>query len=262
MAIRFLLIYILILLVSGCSNRVHMNVDSVTEHNTRRSYTVALKILEHSNYQFYNYKIFLTKQEEDSLKKLNILYSKEYRQDKIKDFHVMRHQVAYFLSSLGNSYKISISIATLIEKYVRAVVYNHTNRSDFILRICTFNPKDNSELYKIPRWHFDIADTENQYYKNIITLKGPKTLFVHLQPGYMRKLKKIINNIDYTSSQSYMSARLQCHRIITACINDKNCIIDNAENGWATVFKIGNHESIALHSEPYIFSERLFVSIK
>lgn len=249
-------------MVSGHNERGHMNVDLVTEHDTRSSYNAGLKILEHSNYQFINYKIFLTKQEEDSLKKLNISYSKEYRQDKIKDFYVIRHQVACFLSSLGNSYKISISVAKLIEKYVRAVVYNHITRSDFILRICAFNPKDNLELYKIPRWHFDIADKEDQHYKNIITLKGPKTLFVHLQLEYIKKLKNIINNIDYTNSESYMSASLQSHRIITACINDKNCTIDNAENGWATVFKIGNHESIALHSEPYISSERLFVSIK
>ena len=220
-------------------------------------YGEAFKLLEKGVEQFVDYPLILSELEEYNLGILKINQTKRYSYDHQPNGNISTGLTS-FLQAIGNSYEVSLSIAKLVENVVSNVFFYH-NRNILYLRMNSYNPSDNEDTFEISRWHFDLLSFREYPYKIAITLKGPKTLFVKL-PFNIRE--EFIIMQEYVDSRNHSEVRLKSANLIKECINNKSCVLHQAMHKQATVFSIGNQSFAALHSEPPIYSERLFLSIK
>lgn len=151
-----------------------------------------------------------------------------------------------FLKSLGNEIEASNTATSLILNLVNQVLVASGKETAWI----TLRASPKSTAFDIPRWHtdgyfynLDVEERDEQY-KVIIVLKGPQTLFYDL-PSDMREMFNVLCLRDDRDALAQMLDITQS---------------TSAQLYHGAIFIVGADYS-AVHSEPAIHEDRLFLSI-
>lgn len=155
-------------------------------------------------------------------------------------------EISQFLQGLGNSAELSNSASKIITKIIFQSLIG-CKRERAHIQLISFSHTD---AYDIPRWHRD--GSLDGGYKIVMALKGPQTLFYpqalfHPSPEMQEFYFMGFNFIDWTK-----------HRMALAKMLDMSQVI-SANHNQAVIFLMGDNG--ALHSEPPIHEDRLFLAI-
>lgn len=156
----------------------------------------------------------------------------------------LKEELSAFLKSLGNTDACQVEHAsTLVHSLTQTVLTElQAETAWVVMRVST--PHD---AFITPRWHID-----GYYYKPsegiifpkfAMTLKGPHTLFYSADQS---EQKMVIDNLD---KREYVAKSLKTEKIISPL------------QGQGAFFVVGNALSAAVHSEPDITSDRIFLAI-
>ena len=197
-----------------------------------------------SNKPFTNFNIKLSHEEINNLSNIRIDTPKVY--DNFGKLDNLTNELDEFIKSLNqNNNRVSQSIATLIKELVNDVTLGFEKATAWV----TVRASIATDLWDIPRWHTDgyyYSPYIGEQYKVVITLKGSASLFYPLSHDLREKFyslqfdpenrETIANMLDVT--QSFSALPMQ----------------------EGTIYIVGTNYS-AVHSEPPIHEERLFLSI-
>lgn len=165
-------------------------------------------------------------------------------------------KVVEFLQLLGNSEADSLVAAEIIHRIVNNCL-SSLNLQDAWVAIQAFEPND---VYDIARWHID---SERLYkinsgflYKIVCALKGDSTLLCNAPKIARHEFLKMLSKkySDPKGQQGY-----QMRKDIAKLLQIYE--IQSAQPGQGTVFIMGCESTGAIHSEPAIDKERIFMSI-
>lgn len=149
----------------------------------------------------------------------------------------------FFISSNENNRAVAEQTSALINQMVQKVVHNLKAEAAWVV-IRTSKP--NNE-FKTPRWHIDgyyyKSYTGNPLPKFVITLRGPSTLFYKAD---VSEQKMVTENID---RREYIANQLHQEKVTTP------------NTGQGVFFVVGNPAQAAVHSEPHIDADRIFLAI-
>lgn len=166
------------------------------------------------------------------------------------DLENLRSELFPFIVDLGNDESHSLSIAEKIANIIHELI--PVNKTAYIIIRAT-TPNHN---FDIPRFHTDGAFYEpydSPQYKIAMTLKGASTLFVEPSQNQREELDIIQKNFSASEMLDY---QIKSQQIFF------NSSILTASFGQASLFRVGiPHEEAAVHSEPKMETERLFLSI-
>jgi hypothetical protein len=221
-------------------------------------------------YQFFD--LELTEPQKKYLDKLVINTTKEYcnygKLDELLD------KIQAYIHSLGEADPaVIMAVAEIIDSIVKKVLaYFKTETAIVILRASLPNNQ-----FAIPRWHTDgnyFGDQQGTQCKAAVTLKGPCTLFYNI-PKEKRQdfahyqtndptisfLPKITKNEMTTEDWVKLDGMEKTHRRnIDDFLGDKSKVVSPSLDQGA-YFKVGDLNTAAVHSEPHITSNRLFLSV-
>jgi hypothetical protein len=130
---------------------------------------------------------------------------------------------------------------------------------DALIRINASNPKNLQDIFDLPRWHFDYI-SNGVLCKFVMALKGPQTLYVKLSQRKRNEIIKILG--EYKDMEDLKIIRGKIANLVKLCISKNQCFLYDGKEYTGVIHKLGDFTSAALHSEPPIHSERLFLSIK
>jgi hypothetical protein len=170
--------------------------------------------------------------------------------------------VKHFISSLSPAnLNFADSIAKVVTKLTQKVCAQLEGETAWVCVRASIPTKE----FTIPRWHLDgyyyKPYIDNQY-KAAVALKGPRTLFFNASNEQRKALS------DYQLSiQTDEKGEIDKDKMIVLANNQKmflNNIFNKsmaitADSGQGTIFLAGDNG--AIHSEPDIASQSLFVSI-
>ncbi len=174
-----------------------------------------------------------------------------------------------FLKSLGNSDEQAQVASKIIYNIVMRDVSSFDGGTGWV-SLRSFKPNTS---YDLPRWHTDGAfyrSKENFCYKVAYALKGPSTLFLQLpddmRAEFLNMQSQTFAGMTYAEIKSLSEEEIDDlalpHRIKLADLL-KDSHVDTVPVNTGTIFITGNprvHRS-AVHSEPPIHKDRLFLSI-
>ena len=197
---------------------------------------------------FVNFDLHLSPDELRDFETLNVSETSSY--DNFGHLGTLRDETARFLQSLGNTPELSACAAETIDRVVKdSLLAVKADTAWFTLR--AFLP---THAFDIPRWHTDgrfYTETETDQKKIATTLKGPSTLLNDLPDGLRSAFhEKLRSSYDDTPEERHA---------INTLIDPKNT--QRAGHGQATIFIVGSEDRAAVHSEPAISTERIFLSI-
>lgn len=157
---------------------------------------------------------------------------------------------AKFLQSIGNDPALSLRVAETIDRLVKDTL-SAVNAETAWFTIRSFTPTD---AFDIPRWHtdgkfYDLEDADQR--KIAMTLKGSGTLLNNLPQSLRETFNSVARSFDRDSPEN--------RRTLEKLIDPAHTHIGTA--GQGTIFIVGSDERAAVHSEPPIHSERLFMSL-
>lgn len=205
---------------------------------------------------FLDFTLGLSEEEKKTITKIKINSEGIKPYDNFGNLNKLTSEVSVFLESLGNSKELSSSATNIIERIVHDVKTAFDTETVWItIRLFT-----KSTLFDMPRWHTDgyyYSPFEGNQYKVALTLKGPGTLFLKL-PSEVRKL--FMETQYEMTPENSDEMRKKLIRLLEKYSIDKS-LIHQGKAYSGTVFIVGNSDNAAIHSEPPINSERLFVSI-
>ncbi len=183
----------------------------------------------------------LTKEDLEVFESLHISQGMVYNQ--FGELALLKSECLQFLRDVCNNEEALIQAASeIIEK----IVFNVSKASQKETAWISLRAYTPNEVYNTPRWHTDgsyYAPDYGAQYKFATTLKGPSTYFMPLDEE-MRSLYE-----DHSDDRAFLAEVFQK---------------DEAEQpriGQGAIFVVGNSRFSALHSEPKIDSQRLFLSI-
>ncbi len=158
-------------------------------------------------------------------------------------------ETSSFFESMGNDKEVSYSVACTIDKVVNDVIQAaHKETAWVSIRAFTRDKE-----YDVPRWHTDgyyFKPFKGLVHKIVFTLKGPATLFYDMPEDVKRKFYKI-----GTSLRGHPKGREQIARLVDASK------IYQPKLYSGVIFIAGDKNAAAVHSEPPIHEDRLFISI-
>lgn len=163
--------------------------------------------------------------------------------DRYGSLHLLQDEIPELLRKIGNDDEELIQEAsTIIYKIITQVTKGFGKQTAWVsIRASQPNP-----LFDIPRWHTDgyyYSPYFGMQYKFAVGLKGNPTLFYSLDETMREIFRK--NQED---------------RVTLSQIFDVNKA-DTAPKGFGAIFIVGPRDYGALHSEPKIDSNRIFISI-
>ncbi len=167
-----------------------------------------------------------------------------------------------FFESMGNDYDSSYVVAKSIHKIVQKIVRDLRAESFWL----TMRIPNKSNLFDVPRWHQDgyyYSPFRGFMYKIALTLKGPTTLFYNISSQDRKKFDEIFDRkIEYKDENGQLQRESYGDTIEGRKELDKD--IDHSKVHQpklytGTVFIVG--DNAAVHSEPPIHSDRIFISI-
>ena len=156
-------------------------------------------------------------------------------------------EIEAYLKKLGN--ENAPSIAPIITHIVQKVLAVLKKDACWI----TIRSFTKTNAFDMPRWHTDgnyFDSNAGKQYKIAFTLKGPGTLFYNL-PQHLRDRFNQFEGGCFDPTN-----RIQCAKLLS----DKDKIHQTPPL-HGTIFLVGDAQNAAVHSEPPIYEDRLFISI-
>lgn len=209
----------------------------------------SIQTLNTRSFAFYD--LHLSPDEQRALQQVKISSTEQY--NNFGHLDTLQFEVKTFISSLGKGNEtlaasVSVLIARLVQDVLRA-----SGRETAWVCIRAFTPTDE---YDTPRWHTDgyyYAPYEGESCKFALALKGPGTLFYQETPEGRMQFKVLQQNgrEDDHYNRQPLADLLSQHPERSASPG----LLQGA------VFIVGSEGRAAIHSEPPIPEERLFLSI-
>lgn len=160
-----------------------------------------------------------------------------------------------FFSNLDNNVFNCQIITRLIKKLAKQVCSCYKKKALW-LKIESSTPNNKFDMV---RWHYDgnyyKIDDDMIQTKFITTLKGPGTLLIEPNQQLRQKFEEIFFNMDMTVTDD--TIRKQVRELL------KNNTKKQLKNNEGTIFITANklYNKFAIHSEPPINEDRIFLSI-
>ncbi|MCE2716213.1 MAG: hypothetical protein ACK4V2_04255 [Pseudomonadota bacterium] len=205
---------------------------------------------------FIDFNLGLTKAEKQQLEKIVVRPCDCY--DNYGDLSKLVVDLTIYFESLGNDYDSSHKVAISIHKIVERIVKDLEIESFWL----TMRLPNKSDMYNIPRWH-----TDGYYYppykgrvpKVVFTLKGPTTLFYSASSDDRKVYDEIFYRRVEDQNDYYYGNTIEGRNDLVKIINNSNVHQPLLQTG--TVYIVGDKTSAAIHSEPTIHEDRIFISI-
>lgn len=205
---------------------------------------------------FIIFDLMLSEDEVDCFKKLKIGSSICY--NNYGDLVNLECGTKSFLQSLDNENEISELAARVITKMVIQSLIGCGQESAWVTLRASTNTDAHvdADKFDIPRWHRDgiFYSSSNLKYKIVTALKGAQTLlypqdsFNNLSSTMQERFRLLSEGEETKDSREARAKMLDMSKVISA---KPHC---------ATIFVVGA-DNAALHSEPPIREDRLFLSI-
>ncbi|MDP1723887.1 MAG: hypothetical protein Q8L85_04220 [Alphaproteobacteria bacterium] len=175
-------------------------------------------------------------------------------------------EVNEFIKKLSQENEIiAKEVSQLIEKLVKELIQASGKETAWV----ALRPSIPNSDFDLPRWHHDgyfYKPYDIQQYKFALVLKGPSTLFCKLSPDEKKAFdilkKKEIQKIVQDESGKIIKFEedISNRQALATMISDFQAPITIAKPYQGAVFVVGGNKA-AIHSEPPISTNRLFLSI-
>lgn len=197
---------------------------------------------------FVNFDLGLAPEALVDMRALTVNEHKDY--SNFGQIDTLRNDIANFLESVGNAPDLSGRVADVLDQVVKdSLSAVRAEAAWFTLR--SFTPTDQ---YDTPRWHTDgwfFTPDGTRQQKIALAVKGSKTLLNDLPQTLRERFYKLLRSFESDTTEN----RQEIGKLVNPEDNQ------TALEGQATVFDVGDEATAAVHSEPPIHSERLFMSI-
>lgn len=224
---------------------------SLAMENTKetREIQTAIKALGPSH-SFVYYDLHLSESEKSAVNALKINKTDSY--NNYANLNALESEVREFIKALGKGNETNAKeIARLIVRLVNEIL-QASGRETAWVAVRAFTP---TSEYDVPRWHTDgyyFEPYSGNLNKFALTLKGSPTLFYPLPND---KKEQFYALRDKGSEQNDYN-----RQDLADTLGQPKEIISTAQPYQGAVFIVGSHNA-AVHSEPPIKEERLFISI-
>lgn len=192
---------------------------------------------------FASFDIKFSSAEKDTLDKIDIDHENAY--DNFGHLDVLANEVETFIKSIGkNNTKKSKSVADLVTRLVNNAILSFKKETAWVA-VRAFTA---TNFWDSPRWHSDgyyYSPYTGEQYKIAIALKGASTLFYPLADEMREKFNSLQFNPE---NRETISKMLDTSKAVSVAL------------GHGAIFIVGTPYA-AVHSEPPIHEERLFLSI-
>lgn len=217
---------------------------------SRLSIKTSLQQLNRQPFAFFD--LYMSEEEKQQLQSLDLSFPKNNVKpyDNYGDLSNLELEVENFLYDLCLQKDQAKSLANLIEKISNRII------SEFCAESCwiALRPMPSNPLYVIPRWHTDgymFAPYSGVQYKVAMVFRGAGTLFCNPSED----LKKKFHAIQDDDIDSFDENRIKLANLLTHVHKQ------SPTSSHGAIFKVGDTESAAIHSEPNVLEPRLFFSI-
>jgi hypothetical protein len=227
-----------------------VNVSLAIENEKEiREIQTAIKALSPSR-SFAYYDLHLSEDEKSTVNALKINKTDSY--NNYGNLNVLESEVREFVKALGKGNETDAKeVAGLIVRLVNEIL-QASGRETAWVAVRAFTP---TSEYDVPRWHTDgyyFEPYSGDPYKFALTLKGPPTLFYRLPDNKREEFYALWRKGTEQNDHNRQAFADMLGRSKEA--------ISIAQPYQGAVFIVGSHNA-AVHSEPPIKEERLFISI-
>ena len=204
----------------------------------------------------------------DEIQKLqNLTINKRSSMNNYGHFDTLESEIVGLLRSLGNNEED----AQVASKIIYNIIIHDVSLCDCQTAWVLLRAFVPNELYDVPRWHTDgvyYRSEGNCCYKLVYALQGPSTLFLEL-PDQIRTDFFKIQNKTFAGMTSAEIKSLSRRQLDDLRLGDRiklaelvaDFYVHEAPANVGTIFATGNPVRAAIHSEPPIHENRLFMSI-
>lgn len=234
-----------LMLVVAKSSQHDLEADSSTSKLAQNLYQ-SYKNLD-ADKTFDHFKVDFSQEEQSALESLYINKTTSY--ENFDRLDVLQEELISFLIELGNSEPIAKKVARVLERIVKEILIGLTAESAWVA-VRSFTP---CSLYDVPRWHTDgyyYEPFQGNQYKVVISLKGAGTLFSSVAPSVRRAFNALQKLEDTEETRQQRARLLAPHSPSSPFVW-----------GQGSIFIVGSPTNAAIHSEPPIKEERLFMSV-
>jgi hypothetical protein len=203
-----------------------------------------------SSCSFAHFDLQLSDAERAALRELTIGRTCTY--DNFGNTPALEAETVHYFASLGTAPFIAVLVARIVS--------NVTNRAVSIFNAETawvsLRASLPSSAFDIPRWHMDgyFFRPHSDQRKIVVTLRGATTLFSRLTGEWRHAFRECAR--CYQDAPMALRGREELATIVNASGG-----FETAGEMQGTIFVVGDCDRAAVHSEPMIHSERLFLSI-
>ncbi len=226
------------------------NLFAAADSDSIKDIRTAVKSLE-TGASFSFYDLHLSDQELKDLQSLQIKTADQY--DNFGKIDAFPQELRAFLKKVGPNEEGAIEKASkIIERMVSQLVVASGQEAAHICMRATVP----SPAFDTLRWHVDgyYYEPRTHQYKFVVSLKGPPTLFYKPSLSTREKFLTLLNeDISYQ-----MDAKKR--QILADLLNDPSQRFQ-AESTQGSAFVVGDEAVAAVHSEPPMPVERLFISV-
>lgn len=195
---------------------------------------------------FGHFDLGLTEAQHEVLAKMRVNDTNIY--DNYGEIDTVERDIVGFFEGLGNHHEAAKEQASIVAGLIHQTIAGFKSETAWI----TIRASEPTDFFNIPRWHIDgrfyESDGEEQM-KAVIALKGDGTLLnrlpVEKRADFMEALSADVDEAE---------CRQRCMQIVEPAHTE------TTPPGCGTVFIVGS-ERAAVHSEPPIAEERIFLSI-
>jgi len=218
---------------------------------SRLSIKTSLQQLNRQPFAFFD--LYMSEEEKQQLQSLDLSFPKNNVKsyDNYGDLSNLGLKVESFLYDLCLQKDQAKSLANLIEKITNRIISEFCTESCWI----TLRPIPPNPLFVMPRWHTDgymFAPYSGVQYKVAMVFRGAGTLFCNPAEDLKRKFHAIQSKDDI---DSFAKNKIKLAKLL-ALVHKQSPL-----SSQGAIFKVGDTESAAIHSEPNMLEPRLFFSI-
>jgi hypothetical protein len=185
----------------------------------------------------------------EALRELQALkVSKTDSYDNFTSPETLGGDVKRFLTGIGNTPEDAAGAAAHIEKMVAQIKSGFGAEAAWV----TIRASLPTDAFDVPRWHRDgsFFDGAGEQRKAAAVIKGPQTLLNDLPQSLSEKFTAMLRSFEDDTTEN----RRELEKLVDA--RDTRM----AKDGEGIIFVVGSDRA-AVHSEPAIHSERIFVSV-
>ena len=202
----------------------------------------AVKLEE--NFAYFD--LSLSEAEKAALEKIRVGRAEDF--NVFGDAAQLESQARKFFESLGNAPDVSAKAAQAVNRLAKEALSAFKAEAGWI----TVRATVPTDFYDMPRWHHDgyfYHPMEGDQYKAAMPLKGPSTLFSR----FPEKLRSIFDELARPVGDKGPDREKLAELVAETPV-------ESIPEGQGAVFVAGSNRG-AIHSEPPMHTERLFMSV-